>query len=37
VTVLLFRPVSGVTLAIGAMELVLLIVAVLLWMLRRPL
>jgi len=37
VTVLLFRPVSGVTLAIGAMEIALLIAAVLLWMLRRPL
>lgn len=36
VTVVLYRPVGGVTLAIGAMEAALLVGAALLWLLRRP-
>ena len=36
VTVIVYWPVSGVTLGIGVMEVALLVAALLLWLLRRP-
>ena len=36
ITIMVFRPVSGVTLSIAGMEVLLLVGAALLWWLRRP-